>query len=138
MPFEVLGILTIVTSPIYSTSFSSLCHTHTSSFSPLLFSSSFPLLLHSFPHCLFLPLLILYRFIHHFTRFQAHGDSGALEIKMHRYRNVKRNLAIKVDERLTDNRMSNICNNVNSRISLTGPPGQWVEQELAWLGLASL
>jgi hypothetical protein len=24
------------------------------------------------------------RFIHHFTRFQAHGDSGSLEMKMHR------------------------------------------------------
>jgi hypothetical protein len=24
------------------------------------------------------------RFIHHLTRFQAHGESGALEIKMHR------------------------------------------------------
>ena len=77
--------------------FSSSSHSPT----PLLFSPpplSFPLFFSFTLHLLFpSPSLSLFnprRFIHHFTRFQAHGDSGALEIKMHRYRIVKRIMAI--------------------------------------------
>ena len=48
------------------------------------FSSAhlFPSLSVSISLFLFCPFV---RFIHHLTRFQAHGDSGALEIKMHRW-----------------------------------------------------